>query len=151
MPAKLEGVVRMPIAYEPWYIYKVELVAAPASYEFMDLLFPDAAGKFDRVVTDEQILDIGYAIALEKFATGDTEVQVAVPGSAIPFVATGVIRPEQLVKVDFTATLQSVVAALAVDIPLAKVLGRMRNHHEDHELLRVSATDDIVIIMTGLI
>ena len=149
MPSLLEGVVRMPVAYEPWYIYKVQLVGAPASYEFMDILFPDAAGKFDRAVTNDQVFDVGYAIALEKFTTGDTEVQVAVPGSAIPFIAGGVIRPTQLVKFAFAASKQTAVAALAVDLAAGKVLGRLRNHHEDHENLIVSANGDVIIILTG--
>ncbi len=151
MPVLLEGVVRMPVAYEPWYIYKAQLVAAPKSYEFMDMLFPDSAGKFDRVETDGQVLDIGYAFALEKFTTGDTEVQVAVPGSAIPFIADGVIRPTQLVTLAFAATVQTAAAGLLAEIALGTVMGRMRNHHEDHENLIVAADGDVIIIMTGLI
>ena len=150
-PSLLEGVVRYPPAYEPWYIYKAQLVAAPASYEFMDILFPDSSGKFDRLVTNDAVVDTGYALALEKFTTGDTEVQVAVPGSLFPFIAGGVIRPTQLVKFAFAASKQTMVAALAVDIPLGKVFGRLRNHHEDHENLIVSANGDPVIILTGVI
>ncbi len=149
MPVLLEGVVRMPVAYEPWYIYKVELIGAPTAFEFMDMLFPDSAGKFDRVETDAFDLANGYVFALEKFVTGMTELQVAVPGSAIPFIAGGVIRPTGLVVLDFTATLQSAVAGVAADLAAAKVIGRMRNHHEDHELLRVSASDDVIVILTG--
>ncbi len=150
MPAKLEGVTRFPTSYEPWYVYKADLVASPASFEFLDMLEVDATGLWDRNVTDDDVIDVGYAFALEKFVTGMTQVQVAVPGSAIPFVATGVIRPTQLVKFNFAATLQSVVAALAADLAAGKVIGRLRNHHEDHELLRETATDDVIIILTGV-
>ena len=151
MPVLLEGVVRFPSSYEPWYVYKATLVASPATYQFGDFLFPDASGNFDRIVTDNAVIDTGYVYALEKFTAGDTEVQVAVPGSAVPFIAEGVIRPEQLVKIGFAATVQSAAPALLADIALGNILGRMRNHHEDHELLRVSAANDVVIIMTGLI
>lgn len=149
LPSDLEGVVRMPVVFAPWYIYTATLVASPASYEFMDILFPDVAGKFDRLVTDDAVVDTGYAFALEKFTTGDTTVQVAVPGSAVPFIGNGIIRPTQLVKFNFASSKQTVTAALAADLAAGKVLGRCRNHHEDHENLRVTATDDVLIILTG--
>ncbi len=147
----IDASVRFPVAYAPWYVYDADLVGSPAAYEYGDMLFPDATGLWDRAVTDEQILDVGYAFALEAFKTGDTKVAVAVPGSAVPFIADAGIRPTQLVKFAFAATLQSVKAALAVDIPLGKVLGRLRNHHETHQNLRLTIANDIVVILTGVI
>jgi len=149
MPVLLEGAVRFPTSYEPWYVYKVTLVGSPASFEYLDMLFP-SAGLWDRNVTDDDVIDTGYAFALEKFVTGMTEVQVAVPGSAVPFIADGVIEPTQLVKFAFAATVQTMAAGLAADLAAGKVVGRLRNHHEDHELLRVTAANDIIVIMTGL-
>lgn len=149
LPSELEGVVRFPVVYQPWYVYLATLVGSPASYEFFDILFP-AAGLFDRAVTNDQIFITGYAIALEKFTTGDLTVQVAVPGSAIPFLAGGVIEPGSLVKMEFAASKQKVLAASAADLAAGLVLGRMSNHVEDHENLRVAADLDIVVLRTGI-
>lgn len=151
MPVLLEGVVRFPSSYEPWYVYEATLIGSPTAYEFGDLLFPDSAGLFDRIETDEALIFTGYVYALEKFTTGDTTVQVAVPGSAIPFIANGVIRPTALVKIGFGATVQSALEAVAADIGTGKILGRMRNHHEDHENLRVTAANDVIVILSGSI
>ncbi len=150
MPTELEGVVRMPVVFEPWFIYDATLVAAPASFEFFDLLFPDSAGAFDRNVTTDDVVDIGYAFALEKFVTGMTEVQVAIPGSAVPQIASGVILPCGLVKFAFGSGDSSVVAGAAADLAAGKILGRLSNHHADHQNLRVTAADDVVIIRTGV-
>lgn len=150
MPTELEGVVRMPVVFEPWYIYEATLVAAPASFEFFDLLFPDGTGKFDRNVTDDDVLTVGYAFALEKFVTGMLTVQVAIPGSAVPMIASGVVLPCGLVKLNFAGGDQSCVAAIAADLAAGKVIGRLSNHHADHQNLRVTAADDVVIIRSGL-
>ncbi len=151
MPSLLEGVVRMPVVYSPWFIYVATLVGSPASYEFFDLLEVDASGTWDRNVTDDDVIDVGYCFALEKFTTGDLTVQVAVPGSAVPFIADGVIRPTQLVKFAFAATKQTVKAALAADLAAGKCLGRYSHQHTDHETLRVSAAADVIIIRTGVL
>lgn len=149
--ALLDASVRFPVAYAPWYVYKATLVGSPTAFEYGDALFPDAAGLFDRIETNEAVLDIGYAFALEPFVVGMTEVTVAVPGSAIPFIASAVIRPEQLVMLGFAATQQSVIPALAANIPEGKILGRFRNFHITHNILRVTAADDIVVVLTGVI
>jgi len=150
MPSELEGVVRFPVVYQPWYVYLATLVGSPASYEFFDILFP-AAGLFDRAVTTSQVFITGYAIALEKFTTGDLTVQVAVPGSAIPFLAGGVIEPGSLVKMSFAASKQKAVAATAANLAAGIAIGRMSNHVEDHENLRVAADLDIIVIRTGVL
>jgi len=149
-PVLLEGVVRFPVVFEPWFVYEATLVASPATYQIFDMLETDAAGTFDRNVTTDDVLDVGFCFALEKFVTGDLTVQVAIPGSAIPFIAGGVIRPLQLVKFAFAATVQTCVAALAADLAAGKVMGRLSHHHEDHQNLRVTANGDVVIIRTGL-
>ena len=151
MPVLLDGAVRFPTSYEPWYVYQATLVAAPTTYFFLDVLVPDSAGDFDRLETNDAVVDTGYVFALEAFKTGDTSVQVAVPGSAVPIIIGASVRPTQLVKFAFAASVQSFVAALAADIPLGKVFGRFRNHHEDHETLRVTVANDVGILLTGLI
>lgn len=151
MPVLLDGAVRFPTSYEPWYVYKATLVAVPTAFFTLDVLVPDAAGNFDRLETNDAVVDTGYVFALEAFKTGDTEVQVAVPGSAVPIVIGASVRPTQLIKFAFAAGVQSFVAALAADIPLGKVFGRMRNHHEDHETLRVTVANDIGILLSGVI
>lgn len=151
MPVLLTGAVRFPTSYEPWYVYKATLVAVPTAYFFLDVLVPDAAGNFDRLETNDAVVDTGYVFALEAFKTGDTEVQVAVPGSAVPIVIGASVRPTQLIKFAFAAGVQSFVGALAIDIPLGKVFGRMRNHHEDHETLRVTIANETGIALTGVI
>ena len=153
-PVLLEGVVRMPVVYEPWFVYVATLVPAPTAYEFFDIILPDAAGLFDNTAVTDQDLANGYAFALEKFVVGDTTVQVAVPGSAVPFISTGVIRPEGLVKlllVGGAGGVQSVVSAAAADLALALVIGRYSHQHADHETLRVSASEDVIIIRTGVL
>lgn len=152
MPLLLEGVVRFPVSYEPWYVYEATLVGSPTAYEFGDILIPDSAGLFDNSATTDEDFTLGYAIALEKFVTGDKTVQVAVPGSAIPFIADGAIRPTSQVKLVVVTTVQTVVPAVAAGVSLAagQVLGRLRNNHEDHENLRITVADDVIIIMTGL-
>jgi len=151
MPLLLEGVVRMPVVYEPWFIYVATLVTSPIPYEFFDIILPDAVGLFDNTAITDQDLANGYAFALEKFVTGDTTVQVAVPGSAVPFIANGVIRPEGLVKLDVTVGAQSVVPAAATDLAAALVIGRYSHQHADHENLRVTASTDVIIIRTGVL
>jgi len=151
MPVLLEGAVRFPTSYEPWYVYKAKLVAVPTAYQFLDVLVPDAAGDFDRLETNDASVALGYAFALNKFTTGDLEVQVAVPGSAIPFIVAASVRPTALVKFAFAATVQTMTAAAITDIDLGRIIGRARNHHEDHEQLRVSVANDIMIILTGTI
>jgi len=151
MPVLLEGAVRFPTSYEPWYVYQATLVAVPTAYEVLDVLIPDASGNFDRLEANDEPVDEGYVFALEKFTTGDTSVQVAVPGSAVPIIVGAGVRPTQLVKFAFNGGIQSFVAASAMDIPLGKVFGRLRNHHEDHETLRVTVANDIGILLTGVI
>ncbi len=72
MPVLLEGAVRFPTSYEPWYVYTATLVGSPTEFEYLDVIVPDAAGLFDRLETDDADLSTGYAFALEKFVTGMT-------------------------------------------------------------------------------
>ena len=150
MPAKLVGIVRFPSVYAPWYVYTATLVTSPAAFEYLDILIPGSDGKFDRLEADDAVLTTGYAFALEPFETGMTSVQVAVPGSAVPFVADNSLRPTSLVKTHFASTIQNVTIATATDLAAGKVLGRFRNHHEMHSDLRVTSTDDVVVILTGV-
>ena len=152
--ALIDASVRFPVAYAPWYVYNAPLIGTPTAFQYGDMLFPDATGLFDRAVTNDQVLDVGYAFALEAYAVGDKTVQVAVPGSAIPFVAEAAIRPTQLVKLGFgvlAAGEQSAKPAVVADIALGTVLGRLRNHHANHQTLRITAANDIVVILTGVI
>lgn len=150
MPVLLEGVVRFPAVYAPWYVYKATLVGSPAAFAVGDVLFP-SGGEWDRLVTDDAVLVTGYAFALEKFEAGMTEVAVAVPGSAVPFVAAVDIEPTSLVAFAFAATLQTVDVCSAAQLAAGKCIGRLRNHHEDHQTLRATEANDIVIILTGCV
>lgn len=149
MPVLIEGVLRVPSQYSPWYIYTATLVAAPASFTYLDMLFPDASGNFDRQVTTDAVITAGYAFALEKFVTGMTVVQVLVPGSIVPMIADTTIRPTGLVKFVFGSGVQTITVAAAVDLAAGKVIGRMLHHHVDHETLRVPLANDIVLVLTG--
>ena len=150
MPALLVGVVRYPPAYSPWYIANATLIASPASFTFGDILFPDASGNFDQLVTTDAVLTAGYVIALEAFVTGMTVCQVAIPGSVIAFPVDTTVRPCGLVKFVFSGGVQSITAAAAADLAAGKVLGRMRQHYQDHENLRLPSANDIVLVNTGL-
>ena len=149
MPSALNNTL-YPVAYQPWYVYRVTLVANPTAFDKYDVLVP-TAGRFNRAA-DDQVLQGGYVVALEQFQTGMTELQVAAAGSVIPSVAAGAIQPGALVKVDVDGTEgMRVVTAVAADIGTGKVLGRFRNHVEDHINNRAAAEGDIIHILTGAI
>lgn len=151
MPSELiDASVRFPVTYAPWYVYTATLVGSPAAYEYGDMLFP-ASGLWDKAVTSPQVLDVGYAFALEEFTTGDTTVQVAVPGSAVPLIAAASIEPTQLVQMNAGTDPQQVIPALAAQITGGFILGRLRNHHENHQTLRETAALDIVVVLTAVI
>lgn len=156
MPVALtDNSVRFPTGFAPWYVYKATLVASPNAFEYGDILLADASGTFDRDDTAGP-LDLnlvgGYAMALEPFVTGMTEVQVAVPGSILPAIAgSTAIQPEELVKISSTAGAQTIIPAVAADIPLGDVFGRARNHHFNNEILRLTGTDDIINVLSGVL
>ena len=151
MPTLLVGVLRYPVQYSPWYIYTATLVASPAAFTYLDQLFPDASGNFDRQVTTDAVVTTGYAFALEAQATLTTSgiCQVVVPGSAVPMIADNSLRPCCLVKGVFGGGVQTITIAAAADLAAGKVLGRFLHHHIDHENIRITATNDIVIVLTG--
>ena len=149
MPALLSGAVQYPANFAPYYIYTVTLVASPASFKFMDILFPDSSGNFDRLVTNDAVLTAGYCFALQDYDSTQTTVQVASPGSVVPFTVDNTVRPFGLVKVTYGSSVQSLTAAVAADLAAGKVLGRMRNHHDNSGTIRMPSANDIVIILTG--
>jgi NO-binding membrane sensor protein with MHYT domain len=150
MPVLLDGAVNFPVSYSPWYVYVAHLVASPASFTLMDLLFPDGSGNFDRDVTDEDVLITGYCFALEAFQTGMTDVQVAVPGSVVPFIADVSILPLSLVCLHYTSSVQTVKACSAAQFAAGKCLGRLRCHNDSGQTLRITAANDIVLVATGV-
>lgn len=149
MPALLDGVMTFPQGYGPWYVYTVSLVASPASFQIYDLLFPDASGNFDRDVTDDDVLVNGYAFALAKFATGMTTVPVVVVGSLVPMIADNTLRPCCMVKLNYASSTQTATIASAADFAAGKVIGRFRNHFNYSNTLRVTAANDIIMVLTG--
>jgi hypothetical protein len=152
MPSELiANSVRFPVTYAPWYVYTATLDASPTAFEYGDMLVPDAAGTWDKNGADEADLSLGYAFALENFAVGDTTVDVAVPGSAVPLLAEASIRPTSLVSFDGSTDPQRVTVGSATLLAAGKVLGRLRNHHADHNNLRLTVLNDIVVILTGAI
>ena len=47
MPVLLEGEVRFPVVFEPWFVYEATLDGAPQAFQVFDILVSDAAGTFD--------------------------------------------------------------------------------------------------------
>lgn len=154
MPVALtDNSVRFPTGFAPWYVYKVTLVASPVAFEYGDFLESDASGTFDKFGDAAAlVLTGGYAMALQPFVTGMTEVQVAVPGSVLPvIVGATAIQPEELIKLESIAGAQAIIPAVAADYAAGTVLGRFRNHHFNNEILRLTAADDIVNVLTGIV
>lgn len=155
MPVALtDNSVRFPTGFAPWYVYKATLVASPNTFEYGDVLLADASGTFDLDVSvgpGDLNLVGGYAMALEPFVTGMTEVQVAVPGSVFPAVAgTTSIQPEELVKISSALGVQTIIPASNADFAGGESLGRYRNQHFNNEILVLTATDDIINVLTGV-
>ncbi len=154
MPVALtDNSVRFPTGFAPWYVYKVTLVASPASFEYGDVLLADGSGTFDKAGDAAAVvLTGGYAFALEPFVTGATQVQVAVPGSVFPAIAgSTTLQPEELIKLESVAGAQAIIPAVAADYAAGTVMGRFRNHHFNNEILRLTATDDIINVLTGIV
>ena len=79
-----------------------------------------------------------------------TTVQVAVPGSAVPAISEVDIQPCELVLLNQTALVQTIAPAVGASFAAGAVLGRLGNHHGDHQNLRLTAANDVVIIRTGV-
>ena len=84
------------------------------------------AGNAENMVDTDTTID-GVYVALETavFANGDTEVQVAGPGSEVIVNLGGAIQPGGLVKLDANS---KVVAATGADLEAEKVVGRYLRH-----------------------
>jgi len=155
MPVALtENSVRFPTGFAPWYVYKATLVGSPATFEYGDILLADSAGEFDKTNTVGVLnLEGGYAMALEPFVTGMTEVQVAVPGSVFPAIGGSTsIQPGELVSISqlVTTFAQTIVPATGAQFADGEVMGRYRNQHFNNEILRLSESGDIINVLTGL-
>ena len=151
MPKALNN-MQFPVSYGPWYVYEAEIDSSVTAFDKFDVLVPHGTNtsKFARA-TDDDVIVTGAVIALEKFETGMTSVQVATMGSLVPSVAGGAILPGSLVTIELDGTDgMKVLAAVAADIAAGKVLGRMRNHADDSKNLRAAVDDDIVFIQTGV-
>lgn len=151
MPTQLVGAVRFPSGYAPWYVYTASLVnSRTAAFTYLDMLIPNGSGLFDNVAASSTSLATGYAFALEADDGVITTVQVAMPGSIVPMVAKDTtLLPGCLVKMSVTSTVQTIVLAAAADLAAGYVVGRYRNQHADHEELRQTAANDIVVVLTG--
>ena len=154
MPQLLVGVLRYPIQYYPFYIRTATLVASPASFIYLDMLFPNASGLYNQVQTTNFVVTVGYAFALETFANmpaGQTVVQVAMPGSHMAFIADNTLLPGCIVKMVWNGTTQNVTLAAASDIGSGFVIGRYIAEFVDDENLRITATNDVIIVLTGVL
>lgn len=156
MPTELlDASVRFPVAYQPWYVYRATLKSGFLAFEYGDMLVPEnisGAGVWDRAQQDEGVITTGYGFALEDGSDVNlTTVDIAVAGSAVPLIAESSILPTSLVSIDASTTDQRVTVGTAVLLAAGKVIGRYRNSHEDHQNLRITATDDIVVVLTGVI
>ena len=81
-----------------------------------------------------------------------TQVQVAVPGSVFPAIGgSTALQPEELVKLESVAGAQAIIPAVAADFALGTVLGRFRNHHFNNEILRITALNDIINVLSGVL
>ena len=150
MPALLDGVAQVPLAYSPWYLYTVPLVASPAAFTIYDVLFPDSSGNFDRLVTDDAVLTTGYCFAAQDFVTGMTSVQVLVPGSLVAMVANGTdLKPFCLVKFHYASSVQTAVIAAAADLAAGKAIGRYRANLNNY--VQISAANDLIMVHTGVL
>jgi len=154
MPSEISDAgIRFPVGYSPWYVYEAT-IAASETFEFMDVLIP-TSGVFSRLETDDAILASGYVFALEAIETAvatTTVIQVAVPGSLVPFIAgEDSVEPEELVKFNFTGGKQSMVSASATDLAAGRVMGRYRNQNTNAQNLRLADTDDIIYVLSGVI
>jgi len=145
--------IRFPVGYSPWYVYEATLVASPNDIEFMDLLLADGSGTFDRPNTAvDLVLEGGYCFALEVPVSGQTVIQVAVPGSLVPLIAGEDLQPEELVKMNTGADPfpQTVEAVTALGFASGFVLGRYRNLNTNAQNLRTAVDGDIIYVLTGL-
>jgi len=156
MPIAIQNLgIRFPVGYSPWYVYEAK-VAIGQTFEYMDMLVP-TAGIFSRpALADNQILLNGYCFALEELTTVSPNVeviQVAVPGSLVPLVAGAEIQPEGLVTmvIGITTFPQKVGPATGTELAEGSALGRYRNQHTTAQDLRVSADNDIIYVLTGVL
>ncbi|MDE1866783.1 MAG: hypothetical protein KGI08_03610 [Thaumarchaeota archaeon] len=150
MPALLDGVAQVPIGYNPWYIYTVNLVASPTAFTIYDVLFPDSSGNFDKLVTTDSVLTAGYAFACADYATGDTTAQVLAPGSLVAMIAlTTTLTPFCLVKFSYSSPNQTAVIATATDLAAGKVIGRYMANLSNY--VQISAANDPIIVRSGVL
>lgn len=159
MPVAIENAgIRFPVGYSPWYVYEATVDKDEVLIEFMDLLVPVVGGVFKRpavqVTAGEPVLT-GYCFALEaksEVTTEDQVIQVAVPGSLVPLIAGGVLRPESLVHMSIGADPfpQTLSVAIGADFAAGRIIGRYRNQNTNAQNLRDSAANDIVYVLTGL-
>ena len=154
MPTLLQGVLRYPVSYYPFFIRTATLISTPAAFTYLDMLFPNASGQFDRQVTTNAVLVGGYAFALEQqvnLASGQTVVQVVMPGSVIPMISDNTLTPGCLVIFVFAGGAQNVTIATAANLAAGLVIGRYIGSFVDTDNFRLSATSDIVLILSGAV
>lgn len=157
MPVQVSDAgIRFPVGYSPWYVYEATIKIGE-TFEFMDLLLADSAGQFVRPSADNPSLVGGYCFALEALDSASlttTVIQVAVPGSLVPFVAGEGLQPEELVILGVNTggdDEQTAEAAIAADIGTGKVIGRYRNQNTNAQNLRLAADQDIIYLLSGVI
>ncbi len=154
MPVQVSDAgIRFPVGYSPWYVYEATILAGE-TFETFDVLISDSAGKFISPPTDaDVVLTGGYCFALESLDAAlavDTVIQVAVPGSLVPFVAGSGLQPEELIKITTSSGLQTANAAVGADFAAGEVVGRYRNQNTNAQNLRLAVDQDIIYILSGL-
>ena len=150
MPESLDN-FQFPVGYGPWYVYSATAKASPTSWHKFDIV-KFAAGKIDSAVADEALFG-GYAAVLEKYETGKTGYQVAMPGSLVPTVAATALQPGALVKTAVRSGTNEngveVQAIVVADIAAGKAIGRFRCHYRGRNRLRAAAVGDHILVELG--
>ena len=150
MPKLLRDAL-FPIGYEPWYVFEATLADDATTFDKFDILVP-TLGVYNRAATDA-VLTTGFVVALENWTKGGQTLAVATVGSLVPGVLGGTTTPGCLLKIQITSATIGMrfIQASAGDLVAGKVVGRLRNHREDHKSLKAGAANDIVAIQTGVL
>ena len=126
MPKALDNQL-FPVSFEPWYATKVTMDSTSTAGNKYDIITPTATGTFIRDVTNNDVLNDGYMIALEPFAAGTRSIQAAMPGSSVPQVAGAALKPGSWVKLQYSGTDgQRSAPATVADFQAGRCYGRVR-------------------------
>lgn len=149
MPVALDN-ISFPIHYTQWDTVTVELQSGVTAISVGDVLVPNAAGLFARAATDA-VLVTGFMVAIEKFFTGMTHLQCAIPGSIVPALSAGDINPGSMVTITLVANSgHEVVAATVTKYTEGKIYGRAIGHLLQSDDLRDIVATNLIMVRTGV-